>query len=108
MIRPLPTSRASRAWATALGVWAGEGGGGGRGDAVLAGAGLGDDPPLAHLAGEQGLADRVVDLVRAGVQEVLALEEDAGAAELMGQALGEEERRRAADAVAHDVGGTAA
>ena len=37
------------------------------GDAVLAGAGLGDDPALAHARGEQRLAERVVDLVRAGV-----------------------------------------
>ena len=50
------------------------------GDAVLAGAGLGDDAPLAHAPGEQRLAERVVDLVRAGVGEVLALEEDPRAA----------------------------
>ena len=49
--------------------------GGGR-DAVLAGAGLGDDPLLAHALGEQRLAERVVDLVRAGVEQVLALEVD--------------------------------
>ena len=49
---------------------------GGRcGDAVLAGAGLGDDPPLAHPLGEQRLAEDVVDLVRAGVGEVLPLQE---------------------------------
>jgi hypothetical protein len=41
---------------------------------VLAGAGLGDDARLAHALGEQRLAERVVDLVRAGVVEVLALE----------------------------------
>ena len=50
-------------------------GGGGR-DAVLAGAGLGDDPLLAHALGQQRLAERVVDLVGAGVEQVLALEED--------------------------------
>ena len=37
--------------------------GGGGGDAVLAGAGLGDDPRLAHALGEQGLPEHVVDLV---------------------------------------------
>ena len=42
--------------------------------AVLAGAGLGDDPGLAEPAGQQRLAERVVDLVGAGVGEVLALE----------------------------------
>jgi hypothetical protein len=41
------------------------------GDAVLAGAGLGDDALLAHPLGEQHLADGVVDLVRAGVQQDL-------------------------------------
>ena len=51
---------------------------GGR-DAVLAGAGLGDHPALAHAAGQQRLAEHVVDLVRAGVVEVLALEQDPGA-----------------------------
>ena len=48
--------------------------GGRGGDAVLAGAGLGDDPRLAQASGEQRLAERVVDLVGAGVGEVLALE----------------------------------
>ncbi len=52
----------------------------GRGHAVLPGAGLGDDAPLAHALGEQRLAERVVDLVRAGVRQVFALQEDAGAA----------------------------
>ena len=51
--------------------------GGRGGDAVLAGAGLGDDARLAHAARQQHLADAVVDLVRAGVAEVLALEVDA-------------------------------
>ena len=51
-----------------------------RRDAVLPGAGLGDDAPLAHARGEQRLAERVVDLVRAGVRQVLALEEDPRAA----------------------------
>ena len=43
-------------------------------DAVLAGAGLGDDPGLAEPAGQERLAERVVDLVGAGVGEVLALQ----------------------------------
>ncbi len=41
---------------------------------MLAGAGLGDDAMLAQAQGEQGLAERVVDLVRAGMVEILALE----------------------------------
>jgi hypothetical protein len=60
---------------------------GGTGHAVLAGAGLGDDPGLAHAAGQQRLADGVVDLVRAGVVEVLALEQDLRPAHLAAQPL---------------------
>src|SRR4051794_7797870 len=54
-----------------------EAGADGRGrDPVLAGAGLGDDAALAQALGEDGLAERVVELVRAGVEDVLALEVD--------------------------------
>ena len=77
-------------------------GGGGRGHAVLAGAGLGDEAGLAHPLGQQGLAEHVVDLVRAGVVEVLALEQQPHAevgAEVV--ALGED--RRAAGVVAQDA-----
>ena len=49
------------------------------GDAVLARAGLRDDAALAHPEREQRLADRVVDLVRAGVVQILALEQHARA-----------------------------
>jgi hypothetical protein len=59
---------------------------------VLAGAGLGDDALLAHALGEQDLAEAIVDLVRAGVVQLVALEVDLGAAEMLGQALGEIER----------------
>jgi hypothetical protein len=47
---------------------------GGTGHPVLARAGLGDDPGLAHPLGQQGLAQHVAHLVGAGVVEVLALE----------------------------------
>ena len=53
---------------------------GGGGDAVLAGAGLRDDARLAHAAGEQDLAEAIVDLVRAGVVQLVALEVDLCAA----------------------------
>ena len=72
---------------------------GGRGDAVLAGAGLGDDARLAHALGQQDLAEAVVDLVRAGVVQLLALEIDLRAAEMLGQPLGEIERARPAGIV---------
>ena len=70
---------------------------------MLAGAGLGDDPRLAHPLGEQALAERVVELVRARVHQVLALEPDRAAGRL-GQALGVVERRRAAAEVALQAG----
>ena len=56
------------------------------GDAVLAGTGLGDHPGLAHALGEQRLTQHVVDLVRAGVVEVLALEQDRGPTGVLGRA----------------------
>ena len=65
-------------------------------DAVLARAGLGDDAPLAHAPREQRLADRVVDLVGAGVVQVLALEQHRRA-DLLGEAGGRGERRGPAD-----------
>ena len=71
---------------------------GGGGDPVLAGAGLGDDPRLAHPLGEQRLAERVVDLVGAGVVEVLALEVDRVAGRLA-EPPGVVQRRGPADVV---------
>ena len=58
-----------------------------RRDAVLAGAGLGDHPGLAQPPGQQGLAERVVDLVGAGVGEVLALEVEPDLRDLRGASL---------------------
>ena len=77
--------------------------GGGDADAVLAGAGLGDHAALAHPLGQQRLAERVVDLVRAGVQQVLALEVD-GPAQLRGQPPGAVQRRGPARVVAQQLG----
>ena len=48
---------------------------------------------LLHALGQQDLADAVVDLVRAGVVELFALEVDLRAAAVFGQALGEVQRR---------------
>ena len=56
-------------------------GDGGGGDAVLARAGLGDDALLAHAAREQDLTERVVDFVRAGVEQVFAFQINPGAAQ---------------------------
>ena len=66
---------------------------------VHAGAGLGDDALLAHAPRHQDLAEHVVDLVRAGVIELLALEIDFGAAAMRRKPLGKVERRRPADVV---------
>ena len=78
-----------------------EGGRGGGGDAVLAGTGLGDDPGLAHPLGEQRLGEDVVDLVRAGVVEVLALEDDARPTAVRGEPrhLGDDARPAGVGAV---------
>src|SRR5690606_14320637 len=62
---------------------------GGGGHAVHAGAGLGDDALLAHALGQQDLADAVVDLVRAGVVQLFALEVDLRPAAVLGEAFGE-------------------
>ena len=43
--------------------------------AMLAGTGLGDDAGLAHALDQQRLAERIVDLMRTSVVEILALEE---------------------------------
>ena len=74
--------------------------GDGRGrNAVLPGTGLGNHALLAEALGEQRLTDAVVDLVRAGVIEVLALEPDLRAARLFRPALRVVDRRRPADIV---------
>ena len=65
-----------------------QGGGGGGGHAMLAGPGLGDQAFLAHACGQQGLAQHIVDLVAAGVVQVLALEQDPRAAGQPGEAGG--------------------
>ena len=66
---------------------------------MLARTGLGDDPRLLHAAREQDLAEAIVDLVRASVVEVLALEIDIRAAEMLGETLRVIERAFAADIV---------
>src|SRR3546814_14211861 len=58
-----------------------------------------DDPGLAHAAGKQRLADGVVDLVRAGVVQVLALEKDARAADVFRQPRSLVDRAGPADVV---------
>ena len=66
---------------------------------MLAGTGLSDDALLAHACGQQCTADGVVDLVRTGVVQVLALEQDLRAADVIAQALGVIDRARPAHVV---------
>src|SRR5664279_2793635 len=66
---------------------------------MLAGASLGDDALLAHAPRHHDLAEHIVDLVRAGMVELLALEIDFRATEMLGQALGVIQRRRPTDIV---------
>ena len=66
---------------------------GGGGHAVLACPGLGDHARLAEPLGQQRLSENVVDLVRTGVVEVFALEEDPSAARVGGEARHFGERR---------------
>ena len=69
---------------------------------MLAGAGLGDDAGLAHPARQQRLTERVVELVRAGVVEILALEIHRTLHPL-GEPLGEIQRRRPPTVVAQQA-----
>ena len=53
-------------------------------DAVLAGTGLSDHLGLAHAFCQQRLSEGVIDLGRAGVSQVFALEIDLRAAQFFG------------------------
>ncbi len=72
-------------------------------DAVLAGPGFGNHSRLAHPQRQQGLAQRVVDLVGAGVVDVLAFEPDLGSAAALAQPPGVIQRRGATDEVAQQL-----
>ncbi len=78
-----------------------QGGRGRAGNAVLTGAGLGDDARLAHASGQQRLAEHIVDLVRPRVVEVLALEQDAGSSGVLSEirGLGDDARTAGVGAV---------
>ena len=64
------------------------------GHPVLTGAGLRDDARLAHLTGQQGLTQHVVDLVRSSVVQVFSLEEDPRTTRVLAEPGGFVERRR--------------
>ena len=60
---------------------------------MLPGTGLGDEPRLPKTPREERLTERVVDLVRTGMEKILALEIDARAAQPSRQVVGEVEPR---------------
>mmetsp|Transcript_18127 Transcript_18127/g.28119 ORF Transcript_18127/g.28119 Transcript_18127/m.28119 type:complete len:301 (+) Transcript_18127:2712-3614(+) len=55
---------------------------------VLARSGFCDDPGLAHAAGQDDLAQHVVDFMRAGVVQLVALHVNFGTAQFLRQAFG--------------------
>ena len=55
---------------------------------MLARTGFGDDPGLAHFHGQEDLAHAIVDLVRAGVVELVAFEVNFRAAEMLCEPFG--------------------
>ena len=61
---------------------------GGSSDTMLSRAGLGDDTVLAHPLREQDLAERIVDFMRAGMEQVFALQVNFRAAEFLGESFG--------------------
>ena len=71
---------------------------------MLTGTGLGDDAGFAHLAlHQQRLAQGIVDLVRPGMSQILALKIDLRAAQMITQPLGIGNRGRATDKGALEV-----
>jgi hypothetical protein len=70
--------------------------------AVLARARLGDDALLAHASREQTLADRIIDLVRARVIEIFALEQQRRSRPVAYEARRLHEGRGPPDEIAQD------
>ena len=66
----------------------------GRGHAVLPRARLGNDPRLPHPLRQQALPQRIVNLVRPGVRQILPFQVNARAAAVPGQVFGIIQRRR--------------
>ncbi len=66
-------------------------------------AGLCNDALLAHAAGKQALTKRIVDLVRAGVQQVFPFQINLRAAQCLAQPLREVERCGPAAVVVQQV-----
>ena len=56
---------------------------------MLTGAGFSDDALFSHGLRQQGLAENIIDFMRAGMREVFALKIDCGAFEIFGEPAGE-------------------
>src|ERR1700675_1918455 len=69
---------------------------------MLSRAGFGDDPLLAEALRDEGLAERVIDLVGSGMREILALQPDV-VPQLFGETQRVGDRRRAADEVPEKI-----
>ena len=78
-------------------------GDGGGSDAVLARARFRDNARLAHLHGQQALADGVIDFMRAGVEQIFALQINAWSAEFFGEARSELQRCWTARKIFHKI-----
>ena len=61
---------------------------------------LGDDPRLSHAASEEDLTQGIIDLVGAGVAEILTLEIDPRPSKMLGQPFGKIEGRGAPHVIA--------
>ena len=71
-----------------------------RGDAVLAGAGLGNDSLFTHAPGQQCLPYGIVNLVGAGMRQVFPFQQDGRPADFGGQLPGRVEGGGSADVLA--------
>ena len=76
---------------------------GGRGHAVLARAGFGDDALFAHAPRKNDLAQHVVDLMRAGVVQLVAFHIHLGTAQMFGQPFGKIERAWPANVIGPQI-----
>ena len=69
-----------------------QGADGRRGHTMLAGACFCNDPLFAHSTGKEDLSERIVNLVRSGVVELITLKVNPGSAQLSSKALGKIQR----------------
>ena len=66
---------------------------------MLTGAGFGNDPVFPHAAGQDDLAQDIVNFMRACVVELVTLEIDFRAAQMLGQTLGIIQWARTSDVI---------